>query len=116
MLLTARVLADAEVQSTAALLVLSPKALEGLRADFVAVRGQGSGLSFTYLLMLAGRPGVKSDRMIRRFVARATGAESADAVTVSDALDLVTAAAAALGVDAHRLDSAIWTSMARGGG
>ena len=72
-LLTARVLADAEVQSTAALLVLSPKALEGLRADFVAVRGQGSGLSFDYLLMLAGRPGVKSDRMIRRFVARATG-------------------------------------------
>jgi hypothetical protein len=115
-LLTARVLADAEVQSTAALLVLSPKALEGLRADFVAVRGQGSGLSFDYLLMLAGRPGVKSDRMIRRFVARATGAESADAVTVSDARDLVTAAAAALGVDAHRLDSAIWTSMARGGG
>ncbi len=73
-LLTARVLADAEVQSTAALLVLSPKALEGLRADFVAVRGQGSGLSFDYLLMLAGRPGVKSDRMIRRFVTRATGA------------------------------------------
>ena len=112
-LLTARVLADAEVQSTAALLVLSPKAL---RADFVAVRGQGSGLSFDYLPMLAGRPGVKSDRMIRRFVARATGAESADAVTVSDARDLVTGAAAALGVDAHRLDSAIWTSMARGGG
>jgi hypothetical protein len=115
-LLTARILADAEVQSTAALLALSPRALEGLRADFVAVRGQGSGLSFDYLLMLAGRPGVKSDRMIRRFVARATGAESADAVTVSDAQDLVTAAAAALGVDAHRLDSAIWTSMARGGG
>lgn len=32
--------------------------------------GQSSGVSFRYLLMLAGKPGYKPDRMIRKFVKR----------------------------------------------
>ncbi len=112
--LASQVLVDADIKSTATLVALPPAALEQLRSRFVAVHGQGSGLSFDYLLMLSGQPGVKSDRMIRRFVARALGVEPEGAVTMSDARDLVVAAADALGVDAHRLDHAIWKSTARG--
>ena len=34
------------------------------------IAGQRSGISWTYLLMLAGKPGVKPDRMVHRFMTR----------------------------------------------
>ena len=109
-----RVLDQAGVTSNEELLALGPDELEDLRARFVVVRGQGSGLSFDYILMLAGRPGVKADRMIRRFVAEALGLRSENDVSLIDARELVVAAAAAVGVDAHRLDHAIWNAQSQG--
>jgi hypothetical protein len=44
---------------------------EQLKQAWLAVPGQRSGISWRYLLMLAGIPEVKPDRMIRRFVADA---------------------------------------------
>jgi len=49
---------------------------EELEREFRAIRGQGSGISWSYLCMLAGDDnGVKPDRMIQRFVADALGRE-----------------------------------------
>jgi predicted nuclease of restriction endonuclease-like RecB superfamily len=57
--------------------------------------------------MLVGLPGVKPDRMIRRFVADALAVDEA-AVSEAEARRLVTAAAARLGVGLSDLDYAIW--------
>jgi len=54
--------------------ILDGKRVARARSSVGAIPGQGSGLSFDYLLMLAGDDGgVKADRMIRRFVADAAG-------------------------------------------
>ncbi len=50
------------------------------------IRGQGSGVSWRYFLMLAGVDGIKPDRMIHRFIADATGA----VVTNEKAVELLT--------------------------
>lgn len=107
-----QVLADLEIWDTTTLLELDDFGLSTLRKRFIAVPGQGSGLSFDYLLMLAGRPGVKGDRMVRRFVGRALGVDRD--VRADEASALVTAAAAVLDVDAHRLDFVIWGAMSDG--
>lgn len=73
------------------------------KAQWVALPGQRSGLSWNYFLMLCGVPGVKADRMVVRFVTRAVGP-----VTPREARSLVLDAAADLGIDAIRLDHAIW--------
>lgn len=111
--LSAQALVDTGVDSVANLKALAPEGLQDVQARFRGVHGQGSGLSFDYLLMLAGLPGVKADRMIRRFVTRALGAEPSDLADAGDARDLVIAAARELGVDAHRLDHAIWKTMTK---
>lgn len=46
-----------------------------LKIAWRAIRGQGSGISWRYLLMNAGHEGVKPDRMIVRFVAGGVGRE-----------------------------------------
>lgn len=57
--------------------VLKAELREDVRRAVVAIPGQGSGLSYSYLLMLAGNENaVKPDRMIRRFVAEALGARN----------------------------------------
>lgn len=69
-----------------------------------SVKGLGQQ-SWAYLLMNAGESTrTKPDTMVRRFLARATGAPF-DAV---EATRLVTEAAAALGVEVRNLDRAIW--------
>ncbi len=53
-----------------------------VRARAMEIKGQGSGLSFDYFQMLAGSDGhVKADRMVRRFVADAIGANGVHAYT-----------------------------------
>ncbi|MDI1463389.1 hypothetical protein QEZ54_20625 [Catellatospora sp. KI3] len=74
---------------------------------WLRVPGQRSGISWRYLLMLAGRPGVKPDRMIIRFVAAALGCP-VGAVTPDQAADLVEQAAGRLNVTSTHLDHAIW--------
>jgi hypothetical protein len=69
---------------------------------------QGSGLSLEYCLMLSGLPGVKADRMIRRFVATALGLPNELAISADDAGTLVRKAARRFDVDERVLDYAIW--------
>jgi hypothetical protein len=76
-----------------------------VRARWIEVRGQGSGISWDALLILTGHEHVKPDRMIRRFVAEALGVKD---VPAARAHALVLAAAERLGVSARALDYAIW--------
>jgi hypothetical protein len=83
---------------------------------FKATRGQSSGISWHYLLILAGVEDIKADRMIRRFVAAAAVAST---VTTADAYQAVHGAYCILTADApgltlRALDHAIWNSQ-RGG-
>ena len=50
--------------------------LELLASRWSKVKGQGSGLSFTYFLMLTGVADVKADRMVCGFVSAALGREA----------------------------------------
>jgi hypothetical protein len=70
-----------------------------------SVRGIGFATT-NYFLMLLGRPGVKPDRMVHRFLHEATGTRWNDA----DAAGIVEAVAARMtGVAPHELDHAIWS-------
>ena len=87
---------------------------ENAAAAKAALRSvQGIGFATTnYFLILLGRPGVKPDRMIHRFLKNATG----QSWTNAQANDLVVAAAAqigARGVAPHELDHAIWRFESR---
>ena len=66
--------------------------------------GQGSGISWRYVRLLAGVQEVKPDRMIIRFVARAIGRTPMP----NEAAALVTAVATGLNVDLRGLDHRIW--------
>ena len=69
------------------------------------MRVPGIGFATTnYFLMLLGRPGVKPDRMIHRFLETACGHSFNNA----DAEEVVTTVADALDVPAHILDHAVW--------
>lgn len=74
---------------------------------WTSLPGQRSGISWRYLNMLAGVPGVKPDRMIRRFVARSLG-DAAYKMSAAQIATLVQAASAELNVTASDLDHAIW--------
>lgn len=67
---------------------------------------QRSGVTYSYLLLLAGLPSVKPDRMVLRFLERALGVDAP--MTVTRAFELVMAAAEALEVSPRTLDHAIW--------
>lgn len=79
--------------------------LEEVRRAWCALPSQSSGLSWTYFMMLLGIEGVKADRMIRSYVARALG--RAD-VSAEDAAALVTEVAAKKNWRAIDLDHEIW--------
>ena len=75
-----------------------------IKKEWLALPGQGSGLTWTYFLMLCGVPGVKADRMIVRYVSEALG-RSVDSRT---AAVLVGAVADQMPVTRSKLDHAIW--------
>ncbi|MGW5555604.1 hypothetical protein ACWER9_00080 [Micromonospora sp. NPDC003944] len=77
----------------------------GVKSVWLALPGQHSGISWHYLLMLAGLPGVKPDRMICRFVGRALGRKRVPPV---EAACLIKRAAVILDVSPTRLDHEIW--------
>jgi hypothetical protein len=108
--LAAEVLRKHGIMTPADLRELDAKALAALEADWRAITGQGSGISFEYLLMLCGIEGVKVDRHIRRFVAESLSVPEGQ-VTVADARALVTAAADRLGITWRVADYAIWDEM-----
>ncbi|WP_148288460.1 hypothetical protein [Ilumatobacter nonamiensis] len=68
------------------------------------VPGIGEATS-TYFMMLLGIPGVKADVMIRRYVGRALGAKNPPTKV---AVDAVSAAADAMGVELMDLEHTIW--------
>lgn len=79
------------------------------------IRGQGSGITFRYLLMLAGEDGyVKADTHLRRFVSDAIGADWKQLIPQERATELVMDAAKRLaarypGLTPGGLDFAIWS-------
>jgi hypothetical protein len=82
-----------------------------IRAAITPIRGQGSGLSFSYFLILAGnKNAVKPDRMVTRFVLEGTGLRR---ISTDACADLVREAAARLrdefpNLTPSLLDHAIW--------
>lgn len=72
-----------------------------------AVTGQRSGITWRYLLMLAGVPGVKPDRMICRFVEDSLELRRRS-VSTDFAYAIVMAAAKDIGMSSTALDHAIW--------
>jgi hypothetical protein len=101
------VLVDAGISVPADVAAATPEQLMDVRSRWTAIRGQGSGLSWEYFLMLTGRQGVKADRMVRRFVADALNCDEQE-ITQADAHQLVTEAAGLLGLSVSQLDFAIW--------
>jgi len=67
---------------------------------------QRSGVTYSYLLLLAGLPSVKPDRMVLRFLEPALG--TGLPMTTDRALELVMAAADTLEVSPRTLDHVIW--------
>lgn len=84
---------------------LDPKNAKHKRA-YTSVLGL-AGVTWTYLGMNLGRPGVKADTMIIRFLERTLGRP----VSTAEAQRLVMAAAERLELDPIRLDYAIWIYM-----
>jgi len=76
------------------------------RRAYVGVKGLGD-VTWTYLLMLLGRSGVKADTWVVRFVEEGLGRSSSP----KEAEALVTAVAKDLHVEATALDHAIWRHM-----
>jgi hypothetical protein len=79
-------------------------------AAYCGVRGLGP-VTWQYLLMLVGNPGVKADTWILRFVTASLGR----AATTREAEHLVKVAALRLDVSPTDLDHAIWNYMSRRG-
>lgn len=67
---------------------------------------QSSGVTYNYLLMLAGLPSVKPDRMILRFLTEVLGKDLE--LTNDRAVELVTQTAHRVGVNPRSLDHIIW--------
>lgn len=67
---------------------------------------QSSGVTYNYLLILAGMPSVKPDRMILRFLADALGEDSD--LSPDKAVELITETAKVLNVDPRALDHIAW--------
>ncbi|WP_078315387.1 hypothetical protein [Mycobacterium sp. D16Q16] len=104
----ARVLAAENVTTTAALCEAAgdkPRFAE-VEIAWRGVVGQRSGITWRYLGMLAGLPGVKPDRMICRFVADSL--DLPHGVTSVFAAAIVTAAADQMCISPTDLDHGIW--------
>lgn len=67
---------------------------------------QSSGVTYNYLLILAGMPSVKPDRMILRFLATALGEETE--LSPQKAVELITETANAMNVSPRTLDHVAW--------
>lgn len=84
-----------------------PDELGRVKNAWLKVPGQGPGVTWHYVQMLAGIPGIKPDRMITRFVAKALD-RPLRTVVPSFCVELLTAVASELGMTASGLDHAIW--------
>ena len=85
----------------------SPVRLSEIRTSWLNVSGQRSGVTWHYVQMLAGIPGVKPDRMIMRFVADSLQLPRRQ-ISSQFALEAVHSAAQALNISPTDLDHGIW--------
>lgn len=92
------------INTTTNLRVCDEQSLEAAELAWRSVRGQRSGISWHYLLLLTGAEDVKPDRMICRFLDRAVGYYPKP----TTARALVMAAAAELATTPRVLDHRIW--------
>lgn len=107
----AHLLVEEQVPDTATLRSLVAADEDGpLKKKWRQLHGQGTGISWRYLVMLAGAPGVKPDRMIHRFLVQHTSAEEG-VLTNDQAAAVVAAAAEELGISATHLDHVMWAKM-----
>lgn len=84
-----------------------PDALARVKKAWLKVPCQGPGVTWHYVQMLAGIPGIKPDRMIIRFVAKALN-RPVKTVGAAFCVELLTAVAGELSMTASELDHAIW--------
>ena len=105
----ARVLHEAGIETAADLREAAQDEahLARIRTAWCAVTGQRRGITWHYVQMLAGIPGVKPDRMVCRFVADALGLSSTG-VTPQFSLEILTAAAEDMNLSPTDLDHAVW--------
>lgn len=88
------------------------RAVEGDRYDnpvrdgWLKLPSQSSGVTYNYMLLLAGLPSIKPDRMVLRFLADALG-EDAD-LSKNRAVELLERTATRMNVDARALDHIVW--------
>lgn len=85
--------------------------LTDLKKVWLRLPSQSSGVTFNYLLILAGYPSVKPDRMIIRFVEKHAGLTRE--ITPMEAADLIKQVAKLYPVAANRLDHVIWRYASR---
>lgn len=81
--------------------------LKPVKAAWLSIPGQRSGITWNYALMLARIPGVKADRMVIRYVAEAIGKKD-DPPAQIEVSKLVKQVAELKGWDVIYLDHAIW--------
>lgn len=104
----AQLLSDAGFTDTAKLrIAVDTPELAEVKARWRQIPGQSGGISWRYLLMLAGVPGVKPDRMIIRFVADALSLQPSG-VTSQFAAEAISATAERLTMSPTDLDHGIW--------
>lgn len=111
--LAAQVMDAAGIRDTATLRdAVGTAELEKAKSEWLRIPGQRSGITWRYLLMLAGVPGVKPDRMIIRFVADTLGLPRRS-VTTEFAANAVVETANALKLSPTELDHGIWSWQRR---
>ena len=98
-----RLLSGNGIETTEDLLVRSEELESKWRNE---VRGQASGISWKYLLMLAGQSGVKPDRWIHRFMSRVGAGPE---VSPSDFVDAIVKTLDRENIDATAVDHRIWS-------
>lgn len=77
-----------------------------VRAGWLGLKSRSSGATYDYLLMLAGGPSLKPDRMVLRFLAQALGEDTE--ISPERADKLLTGTADHLGVDPRVVDHIVW--------
>jgi hypothetical protein len=77
---------------------------DAVEAFWLTIKGQGSGISFGYFMMLLGQDGIKPDRMIIRFLEKALASK----VSTDEAREMLAEVALKLSLSQIQLDHAIW--------
>jgi hypothetical protein len=77
---------------------------DAVEAFWLTIKGQGSGISFGYFMMLLGQEGIKPDRMIIRFLEKALDRK----ISPDEARELLAEVARKLNLSQIQLDHAIW--------